>query len=292
MEPENQNLIPKKPSSSTEIAEFEAIKPVLEQREQSGTIAATLVLKWIELERIILKAPEIGGRIESDEEIRLMEKMILRYATFTPKEIGDAMRRAAEDRQRDYAQNGGYPKMYMADIEHELQKMGIERLKQKPETPQLAANTGGNAFWGDPSEALKREWPKIVRQTRVVRAINPKLRDRFWYGGSPEQRDSAVKMLRQMVIEMNDAGKWDLRQNQWETLAIFNSEFSSAFPAHLDLLDGLSCPIDPIQVDDRRKTLIRRSMNVDAFPDIDDCKYCAVFDAYWKFTKADEMAVE
>lgn len=290
---ENQNQSLQRSSNSTNIQAFEPSKPVKDQLDNSEAIAAVLVAKWIELERIILKAPEIEGRTDSEEEIKMMAAMMKRYGTFTPKEIGDAMRKAAEARQRDYSMNGGYPKMYLYDIEHELQKMGMERLKSKPEPLTLAQNTGGNQFWGEPSEALAREWPRIVRQTRLVRqTIHQTMRDRFWYGGSAEQRECAVKMLRQMVQEMMDAGKWDLVQNQWEALAIWQAEFCREFPTYGGMVDGMKCPICPIQVGEIRQKLSRIAITQGEFPDIDDARYCAVFDAYWKFTGADSMVFD
>lgn len=283
-----ENLTLRQSSNSTSIQTFEPETSITSQIQSKTAIAAALVGKWIELERVILKAPEIHGRLQSEEEVKIMEKMMMRYASLTPKEIGDAMRAAAEEAQKGFAANSrAFPRLYLADIEDECQKAAARKIRaaEQKEALQLPKNTGGNVFWGKPSEALQREWPKIVEQTKTLRqTINmPTARDRFWYGGSPEQRDAARQMLRQMVIEMNAAGKWDLKRNQSDALKIFQLEFCQAFPMFGGMIDGMDCPLSLIQVIDIEKRLQRLTPDTRDFPDIDDCKFCAVFDAYWTF---------
>ena len=259
-------------------------------------MAVALVAKWIELERLILKAPDIAGRTESGEEIRLMEKTMMRYATLTPPEMGDAIRKAAESRQRDYAANGGFPKLYIYDIESEFQQATTEKANRKNQAEALAlpSNVGGNDFWGEPSEALAREWPRIVEMTKSVRqTLGVKnWRSRFWLIGNHDQRAAAINVLREMNHELHAAGKFDLRQQQWEAMAIWQGEFRAAYPQHIDLIfdtsgkSRLKCPLDHLEIEEVRAKLQRRNAqgeNKAEFPERMDAIYSATFDAYWKF---------
>lgn len=282
-----ENLTPKLSSNSTPIQVFEPEKAITTQIQSKTAIATVLVGKWIELERVILKAPEIHGRLQSGEEVALMEKMMMRYATLTPKEIGDAMRSAAEEAQKAFAANSrAFPKLYLADIEEKCQERSAQKVREaeQKEALQLPKNVGGNIFWGEPSEALAREWPKIAEQTRMMRnTISPKMRDRFWFGGSYEQKEAAVKVLRQMILEMNNAGKWDLSGHHDAAKAIFANEFYAHYPQFANMTDGMKRPLCPIEVADIKARLQRVVPDLSSFPDIEDCKYCAVFDSYWKF---------
>lgn len=273
-------------SRQTEVQVYSPELPLLAQLPSRNTIAVRLVALWIELERIVVKAPEIDGRTSSEEEIKLMEAMISRYATLTPKEIGDSMRRAAKKAQ-EAAAAGQFPRLYLEDIEREVQKTVKEREKQDAakEVLQLPANTGGNVFWGEPSEALAREWPNIVRNTKSIReTLNRNyLRDRFWYGGNKEQQAAAKQMLIQMVHDMTSAGFCTIDDLKKEAVGVFSSEFARAFTQHLDLVEHLACPLDFLQIDEIKKRLSRRVADVSEFPDIDDCKYSATFDLYFKF---------
>lgn len=282
-----EHQLPSKSSDSTTKTVYKPTVPLKDQWETKGAVALALVTKWVELERIVLKAPEIPGRLESQEEILLMQSLISRYGTLTPKNFADAMRIAADKRQAALGESGGFPKMYLVDIEHEIQEFikNDSKRKEAEERLQIPANVGGNCFFGEPSDALASEWPKIVEQTKLLRSLgNGKFaRSRFWYGGSRQQQEDAVKVLRQMVQEMNDAGKWDLSQHQYDVLAVFSSEFFTHYPSFAGMTDGMKRPICPIQVGEIRQRLQRLAPDLSNFPDIDDCKYSAVFDSYWKF---------
>lgn len=282
---------PTLPESSRQIAAqvYNPELPLLAQLPSRNTIAVRLVALWIELERIVVKAPEIDGRTSSEEEIKLMEAMISRYATLTPKEIGDSMRRAAKKAQ-EAAAAGQFPRLYLEDIEREVQKTVKEREKQDAakEVLQLPANTGGNVFWGEPSEALAREWPGIAERTKLMRKTLgvPDWRERFWYGGGKDQELAAEKVLREMMYEMHRAGKWDRRQHDWEALAIWQKEFREAYPQHLDLIEGMKCPLDYLETEEIKKRLLRRnaqSANGADFPQHFDALFSATFDLYFRF---------
>lgn len=261
---------------------------IVAQKDREEAITAYLLGVWVTSRLEIMQMQPSLVPTASVEELGLLRRLMRQYGTTTPSEFAECIRLAAIDKQRDLSQGlARFPTLYEADIGEKIQKLTLEKLKKADQTPQLPQNTGGNAFCGEPSEALAREWPKIMEQTKIVRGtIHPGMRDRFWYGGSLEQRQSAVAMLRQMVFEMNEVGKWDLRQNQWEALVIFQHEFCQSFPTFGAMIEGMKCPICPIQVAEIKSKLSRIALSTADFPDIDDCKYSSVFDAYWKFTEA------
>jgi len=259
---------------------------IVKQKESENLICEYLLSVWVSVRLEILQMQPSLVPTKSEEEMKLIGRFMRQYGTITVAEYAECIRLAAIDKMRDLSQGlAKFPTLYAADFEEQIQKMTIAKIKQKEsnEAKQLPKHTGGNEFAGEPSEVLARWWPKIVEQTKMMRTINPKMRDRFWYGGSPEQRDSAVKMLRQMIWEMNEAGKWDLQQHYYDALAIFATEFFQYFPQYAGMTDGMKRPLCPIQVGKIRQRLQRLVLDLSNFPDIDDCKYCAVFDAYWKF---------
>jgi len=290
----DQSLV--KSSKSTQTLAFDAQSPIVDQKETHWQIAASLVAKWWEVERIILKAPDIAGREQSTEEVSLMLAMMRKYATLTPRQIGDAIRKAADIAQAECAANSRlFPKLYLADIEHEIQEMILKAAKAKPEVLQLEANTGGNSFWGEPSEALAREWPAIVAHTELMRGKieNGKtIRYMFWKMGDEVSRQASLSMLRQMVQEMHDAGNWDLSQNQWEALAIWQSWFCELYQNYGHFTEGMSKPISDSEVEAIKLKLAGKlayatkspsAPTLVHFPLAADARSCAVFDAYWKF---------
>jgi len=233
---------------------------------------------------------------ESKEELGLVLRLMRQYGTITPAEFAEAIRAAAIVKQRELSQGlQKFPTLYAADFEDEIQKLTIKKMKEEPTRLMIAANTGGNMFAGEPSEALAREWPKIYAHTKLMRqTINPKMRDRFWCQGSQDQRKSAFAVLAQMVWDLKQAGQWDQRQHEWEMLAIFQSEYRDAFQGWERLLDqGMDAPLSKAAVDDlRRRTELKISQTVtnggsppsiEFFPDPMDCTFCAIFDRYWKF---------
>jgi len=233
--------------------------------------------------------------VNSEEEHGLIVRLIRQYGTITAAEFAECIRLAAIDKAKDLAAGQmRFPTLYFADFEEQIQKLTLKKLKENENTLQLPANTGGNAFWGEPAEALAREWPKIAKQTKAVQQISPSLRDRFWLGGSEDQRAAAVGMLRQMVMEMRDADKWDQKQVDWSALAIFQAEYRLVFPRFDRLIEAqMECPMKANEVNelrDRTRWKIQQVTEVGGecgkltdFPDAQDCTFCAIMDAYGKF---------
>jgi len=296
METENQSLQLSESSRPVRELVFDAEKKIGDQPQNIEDIAYGIVSKWIEIERIVLKAPEIRGRESSREEVDLVLKMMAHRPQFTPRRFGDAIRRAADESMK----RGDFPRLLKTDIEEELVKMGIEDTENegKVSVLMLEANTGGNRFFGEPTEALAREWPLIYDYTKGMRDMLTKAtdwRDRFWLGGSSDQQAAAVQVLREMVVEMHNAGQWDLKKNQWEAVLIFQKEYRDRFdhPNDIGEMDDLLCPLDADQIAEKKAKVVHRLTyrikkdvgypTANDFPDLEDAKKCAVFDAYWKF---------
>jgi len=232
----------------------------------------------------------------STEELGLITRLMRQYGTITPAEFAECIRLAAIQKQKELAAKlQTFPTLYGADFEDEIQQLTLRKMKANADVLSLPANTGGNQFFGEPSEALAREWPRIKAQTELLRkTINAKMRDRFWYGGAQAQRDAARAMLGQMVHDMKQAGQWDQRQHEWEMLAIFQSEYRNAYTGWERLIEqGMEPPLTAAVVAElRRRTELKISQTVanggtppsiELFPDPLDCTFCAIFDRYWKF---------
>jgi hypothetical protein len=274
------------PSLSTEI---------VKQREHADEIATYLLSVWVKARIEIMQMSPALVPTESKEEFGLIQRLTRQYGTISPSEFAECIRLAAIDKVKDLA-NGQmrFPTLYFADFEEQIQKLTLKKLKEKENALQLPANTGGNEFWGEPAEALAREWPKIAKQTKAVQQISPSLRDRFWLGGSENQRAAALGMLRQMVQEMREADKWDQKQVDWSALAIFQAEYRLAYPKFDRLIESqMECPMKANEVNelrDRTRWKIQQVTEVGGecgkltdFPDAQDCTFCAIMDAYGKF---------
>ena len=270
---------------------FDNDRPIGEQLDKIDAMAAVGVSKWATIRDSLLQT---GGsslpRTEeaAKEELREMSRLLKKYQSLTMTQVGASIRNAARDKMQELSRYPqAYPRLFSYEIEEALRETTAEMLRKKEGeiALQLPANTGGNVFWGEPSEALAREWPNIVRNTKTLRATLNRdyLRDRFWYGGSKEQQAAAKQMLIQMVYDMTAAGFCTIDDLKKEAVGVFRSEFARAFPPHLDLVEHLACPLDFLQVEDIKKRLSRRIADVSEFPDIDDCKYSATFDLYFKF---------
>lgn len=280
---------------------FDYDKPIADQLEKIGQISPLMLAKWIEIAAGLL---EMGGSLLAtsegalDEKKTEIERLLKKYRSLTPRQFVESIRAAARDKMQQLAQHPErYPRLFAYEIEEALREATAKLLRDNEAMASrlaLPANVGGNDFWGEPSEALRREWPRIVEQVKTIRRELgiPNWRSRFWLIGSHDQRQSAVQVLRQMIVEMHEAGKWDLRQNQWEAVAIWANEFREAYPQHLDLIfdaknsSRLTCPLDHLQIEDIRATIRRRNaegVNKAEFPERMDAIYSATFDAYWKF---------
>jgi len=299
---ENHNLV--QSSNSTGIQAFEPMQPIREQKESEWQIAASLVAKWIELERVVVKAQDIQGREQSTEEVSLMMSMMRKYATLTPRQIGDAMRNAAKDCQSDFANNRRlFPKMYLEDIEHSVQKMVLEILKNKPEPLELPQNTGGNAFFGEPIEAIHREWPNIAKHTLLMRkntAMASNWRYRFWHTSNADEKAAAMQMIAEMVEILKNRPDWDESKMRDRELKIFKVEYYEAFPDWPNVVDGMLSTRNPDEINRIRtetQTKITRQLRagstnippITAIPSIHECARCAVFDAYFEHWKEFEI---
>ena len=269
---------------------------IVAQKNSETNIAQYLLGIWVVVRIEILQMSPSIVPTASQEELGIMTRLMRQYGTITPSEFAECIRQAAFTKQRELAQKlQSFPTLYAADFEHEIQSLTLSKMKAKSEALSLPANTGGNQFFGEPADALAREWPKIKAQTELLRkTINANMRDRFWYGGSKAQRDSARAMLGQMVNEMKVAGQWDQRQHEWEMLAIFQSEYRNAYNGWERLIDnGMEPPLSVVVVAElRRRTELKISQtitnggtppSIEMFPDPLDCTFCAIFDAYWKF---------
>jgi hypothetical protein len=269
---------------------------IVGQKDRESIVAQYLLSIWVKVRIEILQMSPIIVPTASTEELGLITRLMKQYGTITPAEFAEAIRAAAIVKQRELSQGlQKFPTLYAADFEDEIQKLTLKKMKEEPTRLTIAANTGGNMFAGEPSEALAREWPKIYAHTKLMReSINAKMRDRFWCQGSEAQRKSAFTVVAQMVWDLKQSGQWDQRQHEWEMLAIFQSEYRDAFQGWDRLLDqGMTAPLSKAAVDDlRRRTELKISQTVtnggappsiEFFPDPMDCTFCAVFDAYWKF---------
>ena len=270
---------------------YDRLAPINAQQDSADAIAVALLAVWVNVRTQILQMSPSIVPTNSPEELGLIRRLLKKYNGFSPSEFAEAIRKAAITKMGELSRKEVlFPTLYAADFEAQLDEMGIEKVKQrdKEKALQLPANTGGNVFWGEPSEALAREWPNIVRNTKSIReTLNRNyLRDRFWYGGSKEQQAAAKQMLIQMVYDMTAAGFCTIDDLKKEAVGVFRSEFARAFPPHLDLVEHLACPLDFLQVEECKKRLSRRIADVSEFPDIDDCKYSATFDLYFKFKEA------
>lgn len=270
---------------------FDNDRPIGDQLDKIDAMAAVGVSKWATIRDSLLQT---GGsslpRTEeaAKEELREMSRLLKKYQSLTMTQVGASIRNAARDKMQELSRYPqAYPRLFSYEIEEALRETTAEMLRKKEGeiALQLPANTGGNVFWGEPSEALAREWPNIVRNTKSIReTLNRNyLRDRFWYGGSKEQQAAAKQMLIQMVHDMTAAGFCTIDDLKQEAVGVFRSEFARAFPQHLDLVERLACPLDFLQVEECKKRLSRRIADVSEFPDIDDSKFCATFDLYFKF---------
>jgi len=289
-------LTPTQQGNTPTIQAYKKLAPIVGQSDATESIAAALLSIWVKVRIEVLQMQPTLVPTASTEELGLITRLMKQYGTITPAEFAEAIRAAAIVKQRELSQGlQKFPTLYAADFEDEIQKLTIKKMKEEPTRLMIAANTGGNMFAGEPSEALAREWPKIYAHTKLMRqTINPKMRDRFWCQGSEAQRKSAFTVVAQMVWDLKQSGQWDQRQHEWEMLAIFQSEYRDAFQGWDRLLDqGMTAPLSKAAVDDlRRRTELKISQTVtnggappsiEFFPDPMDCTFCAVFDAYWKF---------
>jgi len=272
---------------------------IVGQKDRESIVAQYLLSIWVIVRIEILQMQPSIVPTASQEELGVILRLMRQYGTITPAEFAECIRAAAFTKQRELAQKlQMFPTLYAADFEHEIQELTLKRMKTQADVLTLPANTGGNQFFGEPSEALAREWPKIKAQTELLRkTINAKMRDRFWYGGSQAQRDAARAMLGQMVHDMKAAQIWDQRQHEWEMLAIFQAEYRANFQGWERLIDqGIEPPLTaPVVAELRRRTELKISQTVanggtppsiELFPDPLDCTFCAIFDAYWKFLES------
>ena len=299
MENQTQSHTPTLQSSSPTALKPSLGTEIVKQRECADTITAYLLSIWVKVRIEILQMSPTLVPTESKEEFGLIQRLTKQYGTITPTEFAECIRLAAIQKMNDLASRVvSFPTLYAADFEDQIQRLTLRKMKAKENVLQLPSNTGGNAFWGSPREALDREWPKIVKQTKAVRKISERLRDRFWLGGSAEQQAAAVEMLREMVAEIKQAGQWDQYQIDAVTLAHFESDYKLAFPRFDRLIDGqLESPLKREAVKelhDRTRWKIQQSIEnggesfrIEDFPNPMDCTYCAVMDAYWAFKKED-----
>jgi hypothetical protein len=277
------------------IQAYERFTPIVDQKDARETITTALLAVWVNARIEIMQMDVSIVPVNSKEEFGLIERIVKQYGTITPSEFAECIRLAAIEKQRALSSGqASFPKLYAADFEEQIQKLTLKKLKEKENALELPANTGGNEFWGEPAEALAREWPKIAKQTKAVQQISPSLRDRFWLGGSENQRAAAVGMLRQMVQEMREADKWDQKQVDWSALAIFQAEYRLAYPKFDRLIESqMECPMKANEVNelrDRTRWKIQQVTEVGGecgkltdFPDAQDCTFCAIMDAYGKF---------
>jgi len=291
-----QELTPTQQDGTLTKAAYKKLAPIVDQRDATESIATALLSVWVKVRIEVLQMQPTLVPMASTEELGLITRLMKQYGTITPAEFAEAIRAAAIVKQRELSQGlQKFPTLYAADFEDEIQKLTLMKMKDEPARLMIEANTGGNMFAGEPSEALAREWPKIYAHTKLMRqTINPKMRDRFWCQGSEAQRKSAFAVVAQMVWDLKQSGQWDQRQHEWEMLAIFQSEYRDAFQGWERLLDqGMDAPLSKAAVDDlRRRTELKISQTVtnggsppsiEFFPDPMDCTFCAIFDRYWKF---------
>lgn len=275
---------------------YDKLAPIVDQWDAVDGIAMALLSVWIRVRIEILQMSPSLVPTSSDEELGLVRRLIRQYGKLSPSEFAECIRLAAIQKQKDLSQRlVTFPTLYAADFEEELQKMSLQKLKNDENALQLPANTGGNIFFGEPSEAIAREWPRIMAHTEMIRkTINPNLRDRFWYGGSKDQRASATAMLGQMVTDLRAAGVWEQRPFEWAAVRVFQAEYRLNFvgPEWERFIEGMEAPMTKAQVDEIRAKVERRIGNasavgaavpsIDLFPDPKDCTFCAIFDEYWK----------
>lgn len=300
MENKNPQRLPS--YDTTDAVVYDHHKPILEQKEAFDQVAVDLWGIWIENERIILKAPEIAGRTESAEELERVKAMMLRHQDFTPKQFAQAVRIAADRKVKEIATNGGFPRLYYPDIEEALLEVGKKVVASRKEPLQLPPNTGGNVFWGEPSEALTREWPRIVEQTMNMRRMLcvPDWRYRFWHCSNKEEKASAQQILLEMVSRLK--AKWP-EWSQQKALdlekAIFKQEYWMAYPDWKGVVDGMGSTRDSAELDrlwDETSKRITQAYkanqsqipSIDLFPKVYDCSNCAIFDmylSYWQDTQ-------
>lgn len=286
MQPENLSTT-LKPSLGTEI---------VKQKDAQDLICQYLLGIWVNARIEIMQMSPTLVPTESKEEFGLIQRMIRQYGTITPAEFAECIRMAAMDKVKDLAAGQmRFPTLYFADFEEQIQRLTLRKMKDA-ESNQFALpqNVGGNHFQGDAPEVLSREWPKIVRNTNTMKQINPQMIDRFWLGGSQDQRDSARGLLRQMVKEMQEAGKWDQQQVNLEALAAFQREYTLTYPKWENLLGlPMTCPMsadEVAEIKQRTRWKIQQVTELggtppklEDFPDPHDATFQAIFKAYWKF---------
>lgn len=269
---------------------------IVKQKEHQDAIVAYLLSVWVKARIEIMQMSPTLVPTESKEEFGLIQRMIRQYGTITPAEFAECIRMAAIDKVKDLAAGQmRFPTLYFADFDEQIQRLTLRKMKEA-ESNQFALpqNVGGNHFQGDPPEVLGREWPKIVKNTNTMKQINPSMIDRFWLGGSQDQRDSARGLLRQMVVEMKESNHWDQQQVNLEALAIFQREYLLAFPKWENLLGlPMTCPMSADEVADIKQRTRWKVQQVtelggtppqiDGFPDPQDATFQAIFKAYWKF---------
>lgn len=298
MDTENRNPQHLPSYGTTAAVVYDHHKPLLEQKEAFEQVSIDLWGIWIENERIILKAPEIAGRTESVEELERVKAMMLRHQDFTPKQFAQAVRIAADHKVKELATNGGFPRLYYPDIEEALLEIGKKVVANRKEPLQLPTNTGGNQFFGEPSEALDREWPHIVTQTMTMRRMLgiADWRYRFWHGSNPDERKAAQQMLLEMVGRLKTKWpEWSQEKALELEKAIFKQEYWTSYPDWKGVVDGMGSTRDNAELDriweetTKRITQAYRAKqaqvpSIDLFPKVTDCSSCAIFDmylAYW-----------
>jgi hypothetical protein len=285
------------PNDTPKLAAYNRALPIIQQKDEKEDICTALLSVWVNVRIEVLQMSPTIVPTASHEELGLIRRLCNQYGTITPSEFAECIRLAAIDKMKDLAAGQmRFPTLYFADFEEQIQKLTLKKMKlEENAVLKLTANTGGNSFWGEPVDALAREWPKIKAQTELLRStINVNLRDRFWFGGSKEQQQAAFGMLRQMVNEMKEAQRWNQGTFDWKCLALFQAEYRAAYPNWDRLIEnGMTSPIKKSEIADLKNRTERKisqtitnggdAPSIDLFPDPQDVVFCAIFDEYMKF---------
>jgi len=214
------------------IADYEKIAPIVEQRQSEQQIATDLLSIWVLARTDIMQMSPTIVPTASEEELKLVLKMMRQFGTITPSEFAECIRAAAHNKCNLLASGKAkFPNLYIVDIEIQIQRLTLRKMKEPPKTNELPERAGGNQYTGTPHNALNREWPRIYELTQGLRkTIKPDIRYTFWRMGKPDERASAKAMLGAMVDQMTVAGVWDKGQIDRNQLVIFEKEYNRDFP--------------------------------------------------------------
>lgn len=281
---------------------YEKDTPIKDQQPFSNEICIALLSKWVEVRIDLLQIPAASVPTNSTEEFNLVERLARKFGSLTPRQFADAIRDAAYKKQQQISPiPSAFPRLYGVDIEEMLDARQHEKNRKAEadsEARQLPRSTQGNAYWGTPSEALKREWPAIATATKKMRAaLGVKdWRVRFWSGGNAEQREAARAMIRQMITDMERDRVWDAAKARIHTVELFQKDFIYKWPNHARMVDKMEAPLNAAKMDEIKQQLNEKlvynkrepsAANINEFPDLSDLQCCTVFDFYWNYTQMD-----